>query len=731
MVPQRLTNSGHSDWWTGFPRAAALLLRHRGRLPNRGASATIPDTLRALDMAEGGGDVDADGGVPAVFISYASQDAAVADAVVAALERTGIKCWIAPRDVVPGEFYAGAIVHAIDATRAMVLVLSGNAAGSPHVLREVERASSRRHPVVSFRVDLAPMPADLEYFLNSSHWLDASATGVDGALPKLVDAVKRAVLPASHGDPRAAMGAEGSGMPPAPRPTTAAASSPRPIRKVVALVAIMAIGLAYFRFEQLRPAKHAPQETPVAAAAHVEADSVPVTPAISERSVAVLPFVDMSERKDQEYFSDGLSEELIDLLTKVADLRVPARTSSFYFKGKQAKVPDIARELRVAHVLEGSVRKSGNHLRITAELVRADSGYHVWSQTYDRTYNDIFKVQDEIAAAVVEALKVSLLATSMPKATSAANTYAYTLYLKARALLNQFSIQSTEQAATYLKQALGLDAKFAPAWALYAKTRTILYEAGRIDFERARGEARDAAMRAVALDPKLSAAHVSMARVYDFFEWNWAAMDAEIKLARQLDPNDSDALRYAGIISLAYGRANDAVDVLQRAVELDPLEAANYAILGNAYLAAGRLQDSRLAFQHSAALNPLLGGHFGVAEVLLIGGDGAAALTEFELCPEESDRIAGRALALYALGRQAAADAALAELERRFADNGSFSVAMIHAYRGEIDQSFTWLERAYARKDRNLPSIMNEPFAQNLRGDPRYDAMLRKMKLLD
>ena len=682
-------------------------------------------------MAEGGGEANAGGGAPAVFISYASQDAAVADAVVTALESNGVKCWVAPRDVVPGEFYAGAIVRAIDATGAMVLVLSENAARSEHVLREVERASSRRHPVLSFRLDLAPMPADLEYFLNSSHWLDASATGVDRALPKLVDAVIRAVASTSSGRPPAANGSPAAGTPPATRPTTPTTQTPGPSRKVLASVAIVAVGLAYFGFEKLRPPKRAPQDTPVAAVAHIEAAGAPVAPAISERSVAVLPFVDMSEKKDQEYFSDGLSEELIDLLTKVSELRVPARTSSFYFKGKQVQIPEIARELRVAHVLEGSVRKSGNHLRITAELVRADSGYHVWSQTYDRTYNDIFKVQDEIAAAVVDALKVSLLSTSMPKAVTAANPEAYTLYLKARALVNQVTRQAVEQGAIYLRQALDLDPKFAPAWALYAKTRTILYEAGNIDFQRARDEARDAAMRAVALDPKLCAAHVSMARVHSFFEWNWAAMDAEIALARQLDPNDSDALRYAGILSLIRGRSIDAIGVLQRAVELDPLAGANYMILGNAYLAAGRLQESRLAFQHSAALTPELGGHWGAAEVLLIGADAAAALTEFELCPEENDRLAGRALALHALGRKAAADAALAELERRFADSDSFNVAMIHSYRGDIDQSFTWLGRAYARRDRNLATIKSEPLAQNLRGDPRYDAMLRKLKLLD
>lgn len=341
-------------------------------------------------------------------------------------------------------------------------------------------------------------------------------------------------------------------------------------------------------------------------------------------------------------------------------------------------------------------------------------------------------MQDEIAESVVTALKLSLLAAPMPKAISAENTEAYTLYLQARALTSQASKKGDiEQAGLYLRHALDLDPKYAPAWALYAKTRTMLYEAGSIKFQQARDEAREAAMRAILLDPDLCAAHVSMARVHSFFYWNWAAMDAEIKLARRLDPNDSDALRYAGIIALIRGRSDEAIDVLQQAVERDPLGGANHQILGEAYLAAGRLQESRVAFEHSAALNPNFGGHWGRGEALLIGGERAAALAEFELSPEEDDRLAGRALALHALGQSAAADAAFADLEKRFANDDAFDIAMIHAYRGDIDQSFAWLERAYARHDRGLSTLKSEPLAKNLRGDARYEAMLVKMKLLD
>src|SRR5580658_2084617 len=367
-------------------------------------------------MAEGGGEQKASVRAPTVFISYASQDEATADAVVAALEGDGIKCWVAPRDVTPGAFYADEIVHAIDAAKAIVLILSQNAATSPHVLREVERAASKRHAVISLRIDKAPLPAGFEYFLNTSQWLDASSGDPARALPKLVAAVQVAVQ-ASTMTP--------TGVPPVHAPAPAV-STRWPKRMALVGASVVSLALVGFAADRLWLSSHRAAATP--ATAPVASAPVPVTaaPAIPGKSVAVLPFVDMSEKKDQEYFSDGLSEELIDMLTKVPDLRVPARTSSFYFKGKQATIAEIAKMLGVTNVLEGSVRKSGKNLRVTAQLIRVDNGYHVWSETYDRKLDDIFKVQDEIADAVVKALKVSLLDGPARRSAATTNSEAYT-----------------------------------------------------------------------------------------------------------------------------------------------------------------------------------------------------------------------------------------------------------------------------------------------------------------
>jgi adenylate cyclase len=495
-----------------------------------------------------------------------------------------------------------------------------------------------------------------------------------------------------------------------------------------AITVTLCVALAYFVVDKFWLSKHAASERPVAALAPAAA---PVAPAISEKSVAVLPFLDMSEKKDQEYFSDGLSEELIDLLTKIPGLHVPARTSSFYFKGKSEDIPTIAKRLLVAHVIEGSVRKSGNRLRVTAQLVRADNGYHLWSETYDRTLDDIFKVQDEIAGAVVKALKVSLLVGEGTRVAPTESGEAYTLYVQAGAHMLRGTAADAARAMDYLQRAVRLDPKFAPAWARLTVAITFQYESGTLSFAQARDEARRAAQQAVELDPTLGAAHLSMARVHAFFDWDWAAAGVEIQRARQLDPGDADALRWAGILAMTLGRANEAIELFQQAVDLDPLNAANYAMLGEQNFDDGRISAAEHAWRMAVELAPPdgFGARGGLAQVLLVTGQLAAALTAFEQLESGDDREWGKALAYSALGRKADSDSALADLKTRFAGTDAYSIAQVHAYRGEIDEAFKWLDRAYQQHHHELSIIKTDWLMTKLRGDPRYNAFLRKMNL--
>jgi TolB-like protein len=668
-----------------------------------------------------------------VFISYASQDIAVANVIAEALERHGLKCWIAPRDVTPGEFYADAIVRALNAARTLVLVLTENAATSQHVLREVERTSAKRHSIISFRIGFVSLPPALEYFLSASHWLDASASGVDSALPKLVDAVRRAValppvsIPAHVSDTATRV------VDPSSAPRVDKKSSQQLRRPVVAIITVIAVIVAYLVVDKFWLTKRFATERPAATVATVAPASPVLAAAVSEKSVAVLPFVDMSEKKDQEYFSDGLTEELIDKLTKVPDLRVPARTSSFYFKGKSEDIPTIARRLLVAHVLEGSVRKSGMYLRITAQLVRADNGYHLWSQTYDRKLDDIFKVQDEIAGAVVSALKVSLGDSSTLKVTTPKNTEAYTLYLQGRAI-NRIARNKAEldSAAEYMRKAIKADPTFAAAWAWLAIVlgNEVNVTAG-VRGDAVAAEMRRATKRALALDPNLSTAHAANGWTYGILDWDWEAAAAEYQKAYDLDPTDAGNAQVLGnALWVLHGESDTVLVLFQKGIELDPVSYNCYGSLGQYYMGTGKLPEAETAYRKAIDLGPTVpDSHIGLGTVLLLRGEAAAALAEFQRDSNESEQRQGAAMAYFALGRRAEADAALSEMERLDATPDAASIAETLALRGESDQAFAWLDRAYQQRDPLLPEINRDPLLKSLHVDRRWKAFLGKMKL--
>jgi TolB-like protein/Flp pilus assembly protein TadD len=669
-------------------------------------------------VAEGGGEEQATGahsGTPDVFVSYASQDAAVANSVVESLEQHAFRCWIAPRDVVPGSLYADEIVHAINVAKIVVLVLSEHAVASPHVGKEIERASSKRRRIIAFHTDSAPLTGAFEYFLSESQWIDVAAEGTDAAAAKLVEAVRRHLDPSSVAEPHVH-----SHLPVA----SGAAAAPRMKWMVVGIVAILLLALAYFVADRLWLSKDVAEEKPAAAVAPAAA---PAAHAIPEKSVAVLPFVDMSEKKDQEYFSDGLSEELIDMLTKMPELRVPARTSSFYFKGKQTTIAEIAKSLGVANVLEGSVRKSANTLRITAQLIRVDSGYHVWSETYDRQLDDIFKIQDEIAGAVVKALKVSLLEGGVARATPTSNTEAYTLYLQGQAIGNNAAQSAdVERAIDHLQRALKLDPMFARAWAALAGWRVFNYSYfTNGNYQQVLTEARFAAEQALKLDPNLSDAHAAMSDVYSL-EWNWKAADAEINKAITLDPGNADVLGDASQIAQTLGRFEEALQLAQRAAELDPLGED----VGSPSLASGRLAEAEAAFRQAIDLAPRRSQlHFQLGWVLLARREPAAALAEMERETDERYREVGRALALDALGRKSDADRALAVAKAKYAGVVEYPIAVVYANRNDLDMAFEWLDRAYQLHDGWVSWAPWDPLLKNLRGDPRYKAFLRKINL--
>jgi TolB-like protein len=655
---------------------------------------------------------------PAVFISYASQDVATADAVVRALERQGIVCWIAPRDVTPGEFYADAIVRALNASRLLVLVLTENAVASPHILREVERTSSKRHPIVSIRIGVNALSPSLEYFLSASHWLDAGTSGIESALPRLVEAVLLLLAPA----PNVGAGqADNTAILPAdlfPHRTAAANESQRLSRPLVALIAAIVVVLVYVVVDRFWLTRHAGAERNIAAVAP-----------IPERSVAVLPFLDMSEKKDQEYFSDGLSEELIDMLTKVPGLRVPARTSSFYFKGKQTRLLDIANALRVANVLEGSVRKSGNTLRITVQLIRADTGYHVWSESFDRTLNDVFKIQDEIAAAVVRALRISLMATSLPQSALTTNADAYALYLQARALGRSAGEGDYIAALEELQRAVALDPNFAAAWAQIA--RFYLADLCWHDNPAVKNpceNARAAADKALQLAPTLSASHWANAVVLQECDDNLVSAETELKRALELYPDDADVLTASAWLALRRNRLANAITYSRTAVARDPLNPWNYYPLAWAQGNAGKYVDAAASYRAAIALNtipPPAGLHALLGNALLALNKPAEALKETELESDGQFRQMNLPLVYDALGRKADAEREIAVFEQKYSSRDSLTMAEFYACRGEAEHALRWLS-SEPQPYQDVPNRI--ACFKHIENDARYKAMILKSR---
>jgi TolB-like protein len=653
-----------------------------------------------------------------IFISYASQDAAIADKVRAALENADFNCWIAPRDVRAGASYGAAIIEAINECWMVVLVLTRSAINSPHVLREIERASSKKREILAIRFDSTPLPADLEYFLSAKHWLDATAAPVESVLPALVESLRARELAAPHD-------VADSNTPTAALAKAAPNNNLRTLLFALIAVAIAVLGTLAYRFGL---APRADREI-VAAAVPSAAVVVPVTsPAFSEKSIAVLPFVDMSEKRDQEFFSDGLAEELIDLLTKVPDLRVPARTSSFYFKGQHATIAEIARALGVAHILEGSVRRAGNKMRVTVQLIRADNGYHLWSETYDRDLKDVFKVQDDIAREVVEKLKLTFGKNSPAAAAREVNPEVHSSYLQGRYYLAYETQANLDKAVASFQHAVELDPKFAPAWGElgFAYFREVAN--GYTEVTKGLEKVRLSAQKAIELDPTLADPYLVLSMQQMSAAHDWAAARQSIDKALELDPTNQRALFFDAFLTRTVGNADEAIAKFKVALNRDPLNLLNRRYVARALYYAGRLPEAEATIRQVLDMGPTFpAARYELGRILLAGGNTNAAVTEFEAETSLGWRQFGLPLGYHAQGRSADANQALATLLTQ-PDGSEFQVAETYAYFGDTDKAFIWLDRAIDH-DPGIQWVRGDPLLRSIVADPRFADLLRRLKL--
>jgi TolB-like protein/Tfp pilus assembly protein PilF len=696
------------------------------------ALAHMGESSNRVIRLESAGSTEAAGPAEPVFISYASADALMANRVCEFLETHATPCWIAPRDVRAGDLYADAIVKAINACPVLIVILSERSVSSGHVLREVERASAKQRPLISLRLDTVALPPAMEYFLSASHWLDASDGNIDRALQQLIDALRH-----HFGATRRARNIDPFPIDrPASRlrqPTRTRGTSRLGKPAIWGVGVAIALGLAYLAARQLSP----PSAPLVTAAPTAPAPRAAFAP--PPHSLAVLPFVNLSGDSSDDYFSDGLTVELLDSLARIRDLQVVARTSSFSFKDKNLDIVEIARRLNVGALLEGSIRKQGKHVRIAATLINARTGFRLWSESFDRDLQDVLQLQTEIATAVTSALEAKLFTdgAALLELGGTRDPQAFDAYLKGEGLVGRplDETGTRAQLAAY-DEAIRLDPKFAKAYIAKA-----LAEANYAGNSATSADARDAfataladARTAVALAPELGEAHSALAFVRDagFQDYQGAAVEYERAMA--LAPGNARVLTMAARFFSEIGRSDAAVTHARRAVVLDPLNAGAYRILGLILLYTHHYTESVQAFDHALSINPQAvqaTANRGLA--LLALGDFAAARESCASPPVDWLSHMCLAIAWQKLHRAADAQSAMAALRTAASDENdqAYQYAQVYSQWGNKDEALTWLETAYRIRDPGLLQLKVDVFMDPIRAEPRFRSILAKMKFPD
>ncbi len=482
----------------------------------------------------------------------------------------------------------------------------------------------------------------------------------------------------------------------------------------------------------------------------VTAQTASVAPvnAPDQKSVAVLPFVNLSDDKGSEYFSDGVSEELLTVLQKIPGLHVAARTSAFSFKGKNATAQEIGQKLGVAHLVEGSVRKAGDAVRIAARLTRADTGEELWSENYTRNLKDVFAVQTELAQTIVEQLrgrfggadtgakeKIQAEVQAAEKG-GTENVEAHELYLQGRFYENRHSDKSTREALAAYQHAVELDPGFARAWAGVARTHTWIAgfatEGGQKVFDAHLASARDAVARALAIEPDLPDALYARAWLETNFDFNWSAATQTVSKAMALAPADPNMLIAAANLETALGNTDRAIEIYRKAVELDPVNAQSRSFLAFGLANTKRFAEARAEYARVIELNSSAPwAHAGLGLAYLLQNKFEEAANEAQADAGDWARLLIVSCARWAQKRVEESDAALNELIKNEAELAAFQVAEAYAYRGDKDRAFEWLERARRQRDPGLGNLRKDPLLENLYGDPRWNAFLHTMGLAD
>jgi len=452
-------------------------------------------------------------------------------------------------------------------------------------------------------------------------------------------------------------------------------------------------------------------------------------PAIS--SIAVLPFADLSQNQEQQYFIYGLTEQLINDLARLPDLKVVGRSSSFQFRDKNEDLRTVGKTLGVASVLEGSVSREGDRVRIRAELVKTDDGFQLWSESYDRKIDDIFAVQDEIARAATGALQLKLSGANAATRERVTNARAYEAYLRAQYFTTRGRDKATlDNALAYSEQAINLDPNYAPAWAVRSYILDTMGDVGLIEPQTAFRRARDDAERAIELDSNGPSGFLALAWVQINRDWNWEGAELSLNKAAELQPGSASILRFRSFLANSQGRLQEAIQFHEQAITLDPLFASSHSYLASLLYSAGQYDKALVSAQKALELNPQKTyDHFTRGEIFLAQGRLEESLAEMKQEPGPYWRLTGEALVYHELGHEQDSNAALKDLINQYQQSMAYQIAEIYAYRGNSDLAFQWLNRASQQRDSGMRSVKIDPLLKSLRRDPRYAELVKRMGL--
>jgi TolB-like protein/Tfp pilus assembly protein PilF len=628
----------------------------------------------------------------AVFLSYASQDAEAAARICAALRAAGVEVWFDQSSLRGGDAWDGLIRRQVRECVVFMPVISANTdtRTEGYFRLEWRLAVDRSHLMSDDRLFLLPVVID-------------DTPEPTARVPDRFRERQWSKLPAGECSPAfaewVAQVVSGSAPSSAPRAIVSSAA-------------------------QISGAMAGPPKTP---------------------SIAVLPLLNISRDEEGAHFADGLAEELLSVLASIPGLRVASRTSSFSFKGTNTDLAIIAGKLNVATLLEGSVRKAGKRVRITAQLIRVADDSHLWSKTYDRELDDIFEVQDDIAQSVVKELRTALMGSDAGPTAAAearaevkaatvgrtANAKAYELYLQARSFADKMTEAEGVRSIALYEQALALDPSFAQAWAgLSAALLLQTHNGLAASYAEGYEAARKAASSALVIAPGLAEAHACLGTVLISYDWDWRAADEEFRQALTVAPNNGDVLIAAGTLATALGREEESIRLFRQATSLDPLRASLRVWLGLTLYIFGRYDEAEKEALSVLEGNPSQGRMYGLLSyVRLQQGRAGEALEFAERESTTWTRLTAQALAEHSLGNAAGSDAALSRLTAEFDIDAAFQIAEIHAWRGDNDRAFEWLERAYKHHDPGLAVWNGDPLLRRLHGDQRWPKLLAKMGL--